>query len=45
MVGKVVGHASRECMAEVKVRVAAIDIRSRDRARRVEVVRKCGGRG
>src|SRR5580658_8636097 len=42
--GQTVGHASRECMADVKVRVATVYIRICDRAWRVDVVCKCIGR-
>jgi hypothetical protein len=42
--GQFVGHARGECVADVEVRFAAVDIRLRDGTRRTEVVRKRIGR-
>src|SRR6267154_3663950 len=42
---QVVGHAGREGMPDVKVRIAAVYVRITDRCGRVQVGRKCVCRG
>src|SRR5262249_21277191 len=42
---QIVGHSGGKCMTDVEVRIAAVDIRTRYRTWRIEIVRERVGRG